>query len=441
MGLSGILFPRLFISYSRYDSVFVGSLVNELKTRGYSVFLDTTDINPGDNFVSRLVNEIKTSTAVIAVISDHYTSSRWGQAELYQALSTNKIAIPILISGGSISNLDEPLQRLLKDVQNISVTKDIAEKTFQREFAETLVKVRRKFRKQLIKKVIPFILGILLFLLAIWWGVNNLNRLERAQTRRKIIDQITDSKSVFQYERINEMASELSADNGDIGEVVYLSQDPAQSDVARFNALATVSQLSKGRESYRWYIKNLNVSRSKFQNTTFTKPSFIGGSWSNVEVENSVFAHAVWVEDEKFSIIDSTFLKTEFLGGMIQAINAMNVKFINSKFRGTEIDTTNFSNVQFITEIPVVEGNPILTPDYTLIEKSLIKSQRKPPEPGVMDMTKVGDDVVFDNVTFIDCRFEGWFRPEWFRNSNFTNCIFPESLNAENLTKAGNIVY
>jgi len=435
-----MLSPQLFISYSRRDRTFVDSLVGELKKRGYRVFLDTVDINPGDNFVSRLINEIKQSTAIIAVVSEHYTLSRWGQAELYNALSTKKTAIPILISNGSISNLDEPLQRLLKDVQFVEVNKSISEEKFQQDFAEVLAKVRRKFRRELIIKFIPFLLGALLFLLAIWWTVSNLNELQRTQTRQKIISQIADAKSVFQHERITNMASELAADSQAIGEIIYLSQDPTQSNTARFNALELMGELGKGRESYRWYVKNLDISRAKFHNNTFTKVSFIGGNWSNIEFKNTTFAHAVWAEDDNFSISDATFRNSEFLGGMIQAIKAIDVKFVNSKFRGTEIDTSHFSKVRFSTEIPEVEGNPILTPEYTLIEKSLIISRREPPEKGVMDLTKIGDDVVFDNVTFIDCRLEGWFRPEWFRNSNFTNCTFPESLNKENLTRAGNIV-
>jgi hypothetical protein len=55
-------------------------------------------------------------------------------------------------------------------------------------------------------------------------------------------------------------------------------------------------------------------------------------------------------------------------------------------------------------------------------------------------LTAVGDDVVFDNVVFVDCRLAGEFRPEWFRNSSFERCVLPEPLDKEQLVKAGNTV-
>jgi hypothetical protein len=113
---------------------------------------------------------------------------------------------------------------------------------------------------------------------------------------------------------------------------------------------------------------------------------------------------------------------------------------VNSKFRGSSIDTTNFSKVRFTTEMPTTEGNPIITPYYTLFEHSVIISRRKPPAAGTIDLTAVGDDVVFDGVVFKDCRLEGWFRPEWFRNSSFERCVLPETLRKEQLLSEGNTV-
>jgi hypothetical protein len=52
----------------------------------------------------------------------------------------------------------------------------------------------------------------------------------------------------------------------------------------------------------------------------------------------------------------------------------------------------------------------------------------------------VGDDVVFDDVLFVESRLEGWFRPEWFRGSTFERCTLPDSLPPAALRAAGNIV-
>lgn len=92
-------------------------------------------------------------------------------------------------------------------------------------------------------------------------------------------------------------------------------------------------------------------------------------------------------EHRGFSMSSTVFRKVAFFGGEIQAINAVDVSFVNTKFRGVEIDTTNFSKVRFITEEPKVEGNAVITPEYTLIENSVLKSERKPPQAGVLDLT------------------------------------------------------
>ena len=113
---------------------------------------------------------------------------------------------------------------------------------------------------------------------------------------------------------------------------------------------------------------------------------------------------------------------------------------MNTKFRGSIVDTTNFAKVRFLTEESQGEGNPIITPSYTLFENSVLISRRDPPNPRVMDLALVGDDVTFDGVVFKGCRLEGWFRAGWFRKSSFERCTLPDSLSKEALEKAGNTV-
>jgi TIR domain len=57
-----VLSPHLFISYSRQDTRFVDNLVTSLRKRGFDVFRDTSDISPGDNFVSTIAKEIRRAT-------------------------------------------------------------------------------------------------------------------------------------------------------------------------------------------------------------------------------------------------------------------------------------------------------------------------------------------------------------------------------------------
>src|SRR4051812_7160426 len=94
--------PRLFISYSRQDRRFVDNLVASLTSRGFAVFRDTSDISPGDNFVSTITREIRRATGMVAVISDSYAASPWAKAELYSALASRKVTIPLVLSEPSL---------------------------------------------------------------------------------------------------------------------------------------------------------------------------------------------------------------------------------------------------------------------------------------------------------------------------------------------------
>lgn len=102
-----LLSPRLFLSYSRSDRNVAEELATELRRQGFRVFVDTSGIDPGDNFVSGLASEIRCSPAIVAIISENYSLSRWGQAEFYSAIAGNKVIVSVLISGLTLSVLDE----------------------------------------------------------------------------------------------------------------------------------------------------------------------------------------------------------------------------------------------------------------------------------------------------------------------------------------------
>lgn len=432
--------PRFFISYSRQDFVLAERIAKALHSRGLRVFLDSNDIDPGDNFVAKLSEEIRRATAIIPIISDKYSLSRWAQAELYQALTTNKVVIPLLISDGSISSLDDPLQRLLRDRQYVTISSNLTGQIITEKFAELLIVARRRYIFELLKRSIPFVLGTAIAILAAWWAVTNLNELDRARQRRAAINEISTSGNILQHERISSLALMLAGDNHALGDIIFLSHDPAQTNVARINALALGAEIGKGSKEYRWYVQGIDIERAKFRDTVISNASFIGGSWEEVFFTNGILADVTWAKDKGFSISGSNFDNVKFIGSQIEAINAIDVTFKNCKFLGSVIDTTNFSKVRFTSGNPETEGNPIITPYFTKFERSVLVSNRSPPQQGVLDLTMTGDDVVFDDVLFLDCRLEGWFRPEWFRNSTFTNCDLPDSLTKKSLEREGNLV-
>lgn len=436
-----LLSPLLFVSYSRLDFEFAEKLVNELRGSGFRVFLDTSSIDPGDNFVAKLSKEVNKSTAIIPIITENYASSRWAQAELYQGLTAKKIVIPIVTRNGSMSDIDQPLQRLLRDTQYFEINDDHLSQESISQLKDRLVVTRRRHRKLVVRNASIGAAGLLMFILMAGWFLSNSNRLQHESIRAATIDQIKGSNKVLQSERINLLGSAITGDSIALGEIISLSHDPFQADTARFNALMLASGLQQGRDSYRWYIKGLDLNHVTLGDVAFVKTSFIGGNWSDANFTESVFANVFWSEEPSFTMSNSSFNRVQFLGSEIESVTAIGVSFINTKFVGSTIDTTNFSKVRFVTESPKTEGNPIITPYSTSFEKSVLISRREPPQEGVLDLTLTGDDIVFDEVFFVDCRLEGWFRPEWFRGSFFERCELPDSLSKESLVEAGNIVH
>jgi len=435
------LAPRLFISYSRHDEPFVQRLVSSLNRRGFRVFVDTNDISPGDNFVSTIAGELRKATGVIAVVSEHYAQSVWGKAELYWALASRTPAIPIVLDAASLAVLDEPLQRMLQSTNHVRATSDLHDPVVARGLADSLANARKvHLRRLLLRRVVPIAAGIALVAAAAWWVVANLNVLEQSRQRERVLGEVGNATAVIQRDRIVQLAPLVAGDRAAVGELFFMSRDPARTDAARFNALALGSVLASGQKAYRWYPRDLRVDHTALAGVVLANVSFLGGQWTSTTFTDSTFAGAFWPKDKGVSLSDVRFENVLFYGSEFEAVPAIDVTFINSKFRGSTIDTTNFSKVRFVTQTPKFEGNPVITPIYALIEQSVVVSNRTPPAGGVMDLTAVGDDVVFDNVVFVDCRLEGWFRPEWFRNSSFRRCTLPPSLSRKQLEDAGNTV-
>jgi hypothetical protein len=434
------LSPRLFISYSRQDNEFVGRLEASLKASGFIVFRDTSDISPGDNFVSTIMKQIEDATGLVAVISSSYAASVWGKAELYSALTSHKLTIPVVLSEVSLEILDEPLRRLLQNTNYVVAKPGTSDPLVLNGFANQLTRARSRNRIELAWRILPFAAGVVLAGGLVWWGIDNLNSLDRSRNRSAVVTELVNAKHAIQHDRIVQLASTVAGDPEAIGEFLYLSKDPAISDVARFNSLSIGSELSKGQKEYRWYPRDLDIDHSVLTGVTFASVSFLGGKWSGVQIDDSTFAGALWSKDKGTALSGTVFTNVLFYGSEFEAINAVDVQFVNSKFRGSTIDTTNFAKVRFITETPKSEGNPIITPYYASFENSVLISRREPPQPGVLDLTAVGDDITFDDVIFKDCRLEGWFRPEWFRNSSFERCTLPESLSKQQLINSGNTV-
>jgi hypothetical protein len=114
----------IFISHSSKDHVIAAELRTRLVDQGYrSVFLDfdpEIGIPSGRNWEKELYLQLRSSQAVIAVCSGHYSASPWCFAEMTQARALGKHLFPIKAAHCEIPPL-------LRDVQITDFTLDQAE--------------------------------------------------------------------------------------------------------------------------------------------------------------------------------------------------------------------------------------------------------------------------------------------------------------------------
>ena len=87
---------QIFISYSHADTEFANRLRESLEQGGYSVWIDDTDIEPGELWDDEIVNGLKESDVFLVILSPASAASINVKNEIGYALEKNKKLIPIL---------------------------------------------------------------------------------------------------------------------------------------------------------------------------------------------------------------------------------------------------------------------------------------------------------------------------------------------------------
>ncbi len=85
----------IFISYSRKDKYFVNIIVQILKKEGYTVWIDTQDINFGEQYKVEIVKAIRNSSVVIYFSSVNSNASDLTANEIGIATKMKKTIIPV----------------------------------------------------------------------------------------------------------------------------------------------------------------------------------------------------------------------------------------------------------------------------------------------------------------------------------------------------------
>jgi len=96
---------KVFVSHRHRDSVWAKSLVKQLQARGFEVWLDESELRPGDDLAEQIRQAIRESDTVVSVIGGQQPSPNV-LVEMGMALAQGKRVLPIVIdSATDISTL------------------------------------------------------------------------------------------------------------------------------------------------------------------------------------------------------------------------------------------------------------------------------------------------------------------------------------------------
>ncbi|MDR8414742.1 toll/interleukin-1 receptor domain-containing protein, partial [Nonomuraea sp. 3-1Str] len=77
---------EIFVSYSPADTAWATWIAWELEAAGYKTMIQAWDFVPGTNFIDFMDRGVSEAQLVVAVLSRHYLTSRYGRLEWQAAL-------------------------------------------------------------------------------------------------------------------------------------------------------------------------------------------------------------------------------------------------------------------------------------------------------------------------------------------------------------------
>ena len=78
-----------------------------LRRDGAPVWLDEWELQPGEEWQSKVKAVLKESKTILAIISKSSLEPEWVQSELKEALAQNKVVIPVLNEKVGFSDIPE----------------------------------------------------------------------------------------------------------------------------------------------------------------------------------------------------------------------------------------------------------------------------------------------------------------------------------------------
>ena len=102
----------VFISYAHEPEsrALARALATRLRRDGVSVWLDEWELQPGEEWQSKVKAALEESKTILAIVSKSSLESEWLQSELKCALAQDKVVIPVLNEKAGFSDIPEWLR-------------------------------------------------------------------------------------------------------------------------------------------------------------------------------------------------------------------------------------------------------------------------------------------------------------------------------------------
>jgi len=100
---------KVFLSYSHQDLKYADRISKHLKIAGHEVWQDKLNLKVGDNLIEKVSKGIKKAQAIIVIVSENSSKSKWVMHEisalaLGDLSSNNRRVIPVLVDSSTVPN-------------------------------------------------------------------------------------------------------------------------------------------------------------------------------------------------------------------------------------------------------------------------------------------------------------------------------------------------
>lgn len=102
---------RIFLSYAHDDVPFVEAVAAALRALGVDAWFDTQSFQPGDEFSTRLLDSLRSSSLLVVFIGKS-VGSPWLNFEVGAALGQSKAVLPVFLSHSGRDSAPAVIKRL-----------------------------------------------------------------------------------------------------------------------------------------------------------------------------------------------------------------------------------------------------------------------------------------------------------------------------------------